>query len=484
MKLSKMFADASDLEITQLISDSREKTESGLYFAIKGLTNDGHDFIAQAIDNGAKAIVHSKPIDKPVEGIEYIQVEDTMTTLHETTNIFFDNPSAKLKIHSITGTNGKSTTIKTVYNILRRFGVNAGYVGTISAEYGDVILPPHFSTPDIIYLQNLYHTMVESGVTEVCQEVSSQGLALRRVDAIDFYDASWTNLSHDHLDYHHTMDQYFKHKKMLFDRLNPEGNRFINIDDAYGRKLLEDNPKHVFTLGIENEADYRATDIQLFPMHTEFNLHHDGKVYPVYSNFVAHFNVYNAINIIAILHQEGYPIEKIIPELRDINQVEGRVHKIDEGQDFLVYVDYAHSPDSVEKNLEFLRSVISKDNKVICILGAGGGRDALKRPILGKLGTTLADYTIFTEHDNRNENFEDIAREMVSGVVNDNYEVLEHRETAIAKLISMAKPGDAVAILGKGDEKYKYHGASKKPYMGDEVCASRILKGEITYEFE
>ena len=479
MKLSNMFNNQCDREINQLISDSRQPSQQGLYFALKGLTHDGHEFIQQAVDLGAVAVVHSEPINNPIEGIEYVLVDDVMTELHRSSNVFFDNPSSKLKIHGITGTNGKTTTMKTVYNILRSMGISAGYVGTVSVEYDDVILEPTLSTPDIIYLQTLYSEMVKAGVTEVCQEVSSQGLSLRRVDGIRFSDASFTNLTHDHLDYHKTMESYFEAKKVLFDRLDKDAHTIINADDPYGERLLQLDYPHMVSLGIEKDADYRATDIVLGASSTQFNLLHKGQTYAVHTNFAALFNVYNALNIIAILHEDGHSLEVIIDQLAQMSHVEGRLTTVDEGQDFLVYVDFAHAPDSMANVYEYVRSILSKENKLITVFGAAGGRDTLKRPIMGKVSTSMCDHVIFTEHDNRGEEVETITCDIISGAVQDNWEFILDRTEAIRKAFSLAKPGDAVAIVGKGEEKFIYRAYGKQVWMGDEVCAAKLLKGEI-----
>ena len=226
-----------DVLVESLILDSRTETKNGMFFCIKGLNVDGHDFIDQAISKGCTVIVHEDDLETYDDDITYIQVGDSMGELHKITNIFFDNPSKKLVVHGITGTNGKSTIMKTLKNMLQKLGVNTGYIGTISVEYNDLVLSPSLTTPDIIELQGILNDMVMGGVKEVCLEVSSQGLALRRVDGIHFNDASFTNLSHDHLDYHKDMNQYFEAKKVLFDRLSDDAFTIINMDDDYGKKF-------------------------------------------------------------------------------------------------------------------------------------------------------------------------------------------------------------------------------------------------------
>ena len=475
MKLNELLNCDCALEIEALVLDSRKDSKQGLFFALEGLTVDGHNYIDQAIANGCVAVVHSKPVTKH-EDIVYVLVDDMMQTLHDVTSKFYDYPSRKLYMYGITGTNGKSTTIKTVRNILCRFGVKAGYIGTISVEYGDHKFSPSLTTPDIVELQSYLNDMIQEGIEEVCLEVSSQGLALHRVDSIEFNNATFTNLSHDHLDYHRDMEHYFEAKKMLFDNLAPESFMILNADDAYSRRLINNHyPNPIKTYGVEEDADYRASAIQLFENKTRFVLHHDGKSYDVETNFVAYFNVYNTLAVIAILNQRGYDIERIIENLMDIEHVDGRQTVVDEGQDFKVYVDFGHSPDSMEKVYEFVRTITPQSNKIITVFGAAGARDHMKRPKMGHIASTMTDWVILTEHDNRNEIVEEITADIITGMPNQNYEFVPTRYHAIEKALRMAQKGDSVVLIGKGEEKFIYRSYGKEKWMGDEICASDIL---------
>ena len=476
MKLSQLTSINDDRDISALILDSRDKTKDGLFFCLEGLTVDGHDFVDQAIDNGCVAIVHSKELVK-LEGVAYIRVENVMDALHDITSKFFDYPSQKLYVYGITGTNGKSTTMKTVRNILLRFGVKAGYIGTISVEYNDHVFAPSLTTPDIVELQGYLKDMVDERIEEVCLEVSSQGLALHRVDSIDFDNASFTNLTHDHLDYHKTMENYFEAKKILFDRLKPEGFMVFNADDEYSQRLIaEGYPQQSVTYGIQKEADYMAKDIQLHENSTTFTLVHKGKEYHVVTSFVAVFNVYNMLGVIAILHQRGYELERIIPELKDIEHVDGRQTIVDIGQPFKVFVDFGHAPDSMKNVYEFVREVTPVGNKIITVFGAAGARDHLKRPKMGYVSSTMTDHVILTEHDNRNENVVDITKDIIEGMPNNNYEFVPIRYEAIEKALMMAQAGDSVVLIGKGEEKFIYRDYGKEVWMGDEVAAREILE--------
>ena len=475
MKLNQLITSNDERVIESLMVDSRKKMPASMFFCIEGLTSDAHNFVDQAIENGAVAIIHRKEIDKQ-EGIVYYKVDDVTGAMHEIANKFYDFPSQQLFMYGVTGTNGKSTIMKTVQNILVRLGVKAGYIGTISIEYLDKIIEPDFTTPDIVELNKTLKEMLDAGVSEVCLEVSSQGLDLRRVEGIDFDLAAFTNLSHEHLDYHKTMENYFAAKEILFNDLKECAPMIINIDDPYGQRLTNRHPKGCISYGTRQDADYRADDISLNSSSTEFTLVHKGIHYPVFTNFVAHFNVINMLAVIAILHQRGFALETIIAQLKDIDQVSGRLSKVDIGQDFDVYVDFAHTPDAMEKVYDFVRSTLNPSNKLITVYGSAGERDHLKRPIVGKIGSDMCDWVILSEDDVHREELESINKDVLKGFTNDNYEVIADREEAITKAIKMAKAGDAVVILGKGEDKYIYRKNGKEPWLGDHVVALKVLE--------
>lgn len=478
MKLNQLITSNDERVIESLMVDSRKKMPNSMFFCIEGLTSDAHNFVDQAIENGAVAVIHRKEL-KQQAGIVYYKVDDVTGAMHEIANKFYDFPSQKLFMYGVTGTNGKSTIMKTVQNILVRLGVKAGYIGTISIEYLDKIIEPDFTTPDIVELNKTLREMLDAGVTEVCLEVSSQGLDLRRVEGIDFDLAVFTNLSHEHLDYHKTMENYFAAKEILFNELKEGAPMIVNIDDPYGQRLTNQHPKGCISYGTHQDADYRADDISLNSSSTEFTLVHKGIHYPVLTNFVAHFNVLNMLAVITILHQRGFALETIIAQLKDIDQVSGRLSKVDAGQDFDVYVDFAHTPDAMEKVYDFVRSTLNPSNKLITVYGSAGERDHLKRPIVGKIGSDMCDWVILSEDDVHREELECINKDILKGFTKDNYEVIADREEAITKAIIMAKTGDAVVILGKGEDKYIYRRKGKEPWLGDHVVARKVLEEEL-----
>lgn len=477
MKQLKEIIDVEDERpIASLMLDSRLADENSLFFCIEGLTVDGHDFVEDAIKNGAIAIVHRKPLLHKHDDVYYHQVEDVESVLHQAANAFYDYPSQNMYVYGITGTNGKSTIMKTVKNILLKMGVKAGYIGTISVEYGEHVFEPSLTTPDIVTLNTWLSKMREEGITDVCLEVSSQGLAMRRVDGIDFDLAAFTNLTHDHLDYHKTMENYFEAKKILFDRLDKEKPMFINMDDPYGKRLVNAYSNQAVTYGVDLPADYRAKDVEIHEDYTSYILEHKGIEYEVKTNLLAYFNVYNSLAVIAILHHRGFPIETIISHLEHVPHVEGRLTQVDSGQDYKVYVDFSHTPDGMKKVYEFVRMTMLPNQKLITVFGAAGERDHAKRPVMGQIASEYCDHVILTEHDNRSEDVETITQEIIAGMPNKNYEFIPVRIKAIEKAIYMAEKGDVVVLIGKGEEKFIYRDFGKEPWIGDEVAAEEIIK--------
>lgn len=476
MKLNEIFQSANGIEISQLVDDSRIISNRGLYFARKGFKVNGHAFIKQAIENGAVAIVHSDEVRDKIAGIEYVLVDDVVSALHHAADVFFDYPSKKLRLHGITGTNGKTTTAKTLYNLLRAMGKNAGYIGTVSVEYGDIVLPPTLSTPDIIQMRSLLHDMVLQGVSDACIEVSSQGLDLRRIEGLTFYDKSFTNLTQDHLDYHKTMESYFKAKASFFLIEEYTGVSIVNIDNPYGKRLASMALSQLVTYGIHEDADYRAKDIIMDGTLTSFTLVIKDKQYHITTPFSAIFNVYNVLNVIAILCENGYHPNDFVDHLKHVKGVEGRLEAIDEGQDFKVYIDYAHSPDSMQIALNFLSSI--KKGRLITVFGADGERDALKRPDMGLIASNYSDHLIVTKSNSRSEETADIINALLEKVTKNNYEIVLDRKAAISKAITSAQKDDIVVILGHGRDIGITIGNHVEDYLGDHIYARNVLKGE------
>lgn len=476
MRLSKIFKNAPTTNVTGLCFDSRKVKPGDMYFCLPGLTYDGHDFIDQAVDKGALVIVHSRDLMVKRPGAIYIRVQDVNSAMNQAARLFYQKPSDKMCMYGITGTNGKST----VANIIKYFlneDSPCGYIGTIAIEYGDVKLAPDLTTPDALFLQQKLQDMVVAGMKNCALEVSSHGLSQGRVDGINFDVAVFTNFTYDHLDFHGTMENYFDAKTILFkDRVKADGVCILNADDPRFKDLKALSRARVVTYGIHEEADYRAIDIEMTSSSTHFNLVHNGKVHPVMTNLVAEYNIYNLLAAIAAVHETGMKFDKILPMCTTIPQVQGRLEQIDLGQDFHVIVDFAHTPDGMEKMFEFGRSITAEGGDLIAVFGSAGKRDVAKRKVFGELADKYCDLVILTEDDPRDEDPRQIANEIRSGMSNVKNIFIPERYEAIHQAIASASKGDTILLLGKGDEPFLYRENGRAPYVGDNVAAREIIR--------
>jgi UDP-N-acetylmuramoyl-L-alanyl-D-glutamate--2,6-diaminopimelate ligase len=475
MKLRKLFPDAPDLTIHHLMTDSRLYRNDAVFYCLKGMVHDGHQFIEQAIDHGAVVIVHSDSLETYQPNITYIKVQDVLDELNRTAAIFFNHPSRKLKLFGVTGTNGKSTIAKTLKSILHN-QISTGYSGTISIEYGSVVEKPEYTTPETIPLLELLNRMHKSKVAAVALEVSSQALDQGRVDALRFDVAIFTNLTHDHLDYHGSFENYYLAKKHLFDLIKDSGTAVINIDDPYGLRLFQEHPGKKVSYSIQKKADYYATDIVLSAQQTDFILHTRQGTYPLSTNVVSDFNLSNLLAVMAALNESLMPIEHIIPHLQNLPQVDGRMQIVNEWQKFNVIVDYAHTPDGFEKIFQFAQSITPPHKKIISVFGAAGKRDTKKRPVLGEISDRYCKNIILTEEDPRTENALDIAKAIASGIKDNNYAIILDRYAAIRQAIELANEQDTVLILAKGNEQYISKELGKEFWPGDEAVAREVLR--------
>ena len=475
MKLSELFENVPDIEIRSLMADSRTKRPDSIFFCVKGMMFDGHRFVEQAIDNGAKVIIHSETIERTHEDVVYIKVRDVVDVFNKVADAFYGYPSHTLLMFGVTGTNGKSSIASIIRDLMGNIRPT-GYVGTISIEYGNVKLPPLLTTPDIDDLHGILHDMVDAGIRACALEVSSIGIEQGRVDSIDFDVGIFTNLTHDHLDYHGTMDNYFRAKKKFFDRLKESAVAVTNADDPYGMKMVEDCRCKVVTYGIDKPADYQILRYQLMADRTVFTLRCNGIDYELETNLVAKFNLYNLLGVIAALNQKGISITQMVPWLRTIPQVEGRVERIDLGQPFNIIVDFAHTPDGIEQLCRFASEITPKTKRIIAITGSAGKRDTAKRPVFGQLLDKYADLIILTEDDPRNEKALDICNEIASGISRKPYVIIEDRAQAIIQAVELADAKDTILILGKGDEKFIYREFGREPYEGDDDIARDALR--------
>ncbi|MEG0313869.1 MAG: UDP-N-acetylmuramoyl-L-alanyl-D-glutamate--2,6-diaminopimelate ligase [Erysipelotrichaceae bacterium] len=475
MNLSEMFEGAPSLEINDLSTDSRKVCTNSMFFCLDGLVNDGHKYVTQAIQNGAICIVHSKEIKQPKKDIAYIRVENVNATLNRIANRFYGAPSTKMKVFGITGTNGKTTVASIIRDVYSKFEP-CGYIGTISTSYGDVVLPPTLTTPDTITLHSTLNDMVTSGMRAVALEVSSHGLELGRVNSIDFDIAVFTNLTHDHLDFHGTIENYFDAKKKLFRMMKKDGTAILNADDAcYEELCIACSCKYV-SYGITNAATYHADNIKLGIQGSTFDLTCFNKTYHIETNLVALYNIYNLVGAIAALSESGLDINMVITHLNSLEQIDGRLESINEGQPFHVIVDFAHTPDGLEKIYEYAKMITTTNHKIISVFGSAGKRDTKKRKTFGEVSSKYANTIILTEDDPRDESPKAIADEIKTGITNTNTIFIEDRYDAIRQAIEMANVDDTVLILGKGDELFMHREFGKEDYQGDHNVAREVIR--------
>lgn len=475
MLLSNLFDQAPAIEINQLATDSRLVMDRAMFFCLEGFNFDGHNFINQAIENGAICIIHSKDIETRTKGIVYIKVNDVAATLNHISSRFYDYPTSKMFVYGITGTNGKSTIANIIRDVHNKFEP-CGYIGTISISYGDVTLPPDLTTPDAITIQRISSDMVNAGMKALALEASSHGLELKRIDGVDFDIAIFTNFTYDHLDFHGTLDNYLNAKKKLFSMIKKEGTCILNADDPMYKEFLSSCNGKVVTYGITSEATYRADNIKLGTSGSSFTLIYQMQSYEVQTNLVALYNIYNLLAAIAALHRKGFELESILEKLNSLSQVDGRLEKINEGQPFNVFVDFAHTPDGLTKVFEYARLITPVDRHIIAVFGSAGKRDTKKRKVFGEIASQYCNMIILTEDDPRDENPADIANEIKEGITDTNHIYLENRYDAIRAAIEMANVDDTILILGKGDETYIYRELGREPYCGDHVAAKEIIR--------
>ncbi len=475
MKLNELFEGLPEIEIKHLFSDSRKKRDDAIFFCVKGMMFDGHKFVDQAIENGAIVIVHSDDLNNQRDDIIYIKVKDVLEVFNRVADKFYGEPSHKMRIFGVTGTNGKSSTASIIKDLYNEF-YECGYIGTIDIEYGNVKLPALLTTPDIDDLHGILKDMLDAGMKGCALEASSMGIEQRRIDSVNFDIAIFTNLTHDHLDYHGTMQNYFQAKKRFFDILDENAVAITNIDDEYGEKIVKDTKAKIVTYGIDNDADYHISSYQLLKNKTKFTLEFGSHSYDLETNLVARFNLYNLLAALVALIESGLSIEEIEPHLTNIHQISGRIDRIDDGQPFNIIVDYAHTPDGIEQLCQFAAAITPKDKRIIVVTGSAGKRDALKRPIMGSVLDKYCDMLVLTSEDSRDEDPYKIAEDIASGIEKTNYIIINDRYDAIRQAIDLAEPNDLIMVLGKGDERYMDMEYGKEEWMGDINACHDILK--------
>ena len=445
---------STDIAINKMDFDSRKIEANDVFVAIRGTISDGHDYIEKAINLGAIAIVCDTFPETLVSGITYIQVKDTNKALAFMAANYFGNPSEKLKLVGITGTNGKTTIASLLFQLFKKAGFKVGLLSTVKILVDDLEYKATHTTPDSITINHYLQEMVDAGVEYCFMEVSSHGIHQKRTEALHFVGGIFTNLSHDHLDYHPTFAEYRDVKKSFFDNLPKTAFALSNIDDKNGQVMLQNTATKKLTYALKSYADYKAQILenQLSGLLLKINGNE------VWVKLIGTFNAYNLLAIYGTAIELGIESLEVLRLLSDLESVSGRFQFIVSNSNITAIVDYAHTPDALENVLKTINDIRTKNEQLITVVGCGGNRDKAKRPIMANIATELSDKTILTSDNPRNEDPEVIINEMEQGVAPQNFKKslsITDRKQAIKTACQLAQPNDIILIAGKGHETYQ-----------------------------
>jgi len=452
VNINKVIGDTGTL-IRNVVSDSREVIEKDLYIAIDGVNVNGHKFINSAIKKGAICIVCEVLPNKLHEGILYILVKSTRESIGIISSNYFSNPSSKLKLIGITGTNGKTTIATLLYSLYKTAGLKAGLISTVINYVDGKEIDSTQTTPDSLTINKLLYQMVEEGIQYCFMEVSSHGIEQSRISGLEFAGGIFSNLTHDHLDYHNSFDDYRDVKKNFFDNLPNTAFSLINKDDKNGKYMIQNTKSRIFTYGLKTYADYKIKIL-------EFSL--EGMLLKInesefWSNLSGKFNAYNLLAVFSTASILGMPFSETLQLLSMLKNVKGRFEYL-KLNNITAIVDYAHTPDALKNIINSINEIKTNKESLITIIGCGGNRDKSKRPIMGDIASSLSSKVIFTSDNPRNESPEKIIQDMVSGVkpLNSVKTIsIANRKEAIKTACQLAKSNDIILIAGKGHEKFQ-----------------------------
>ena len=445
---------STHVAISSIVFDSRKVKKDSLFVATKGAADDGHIYIQKAIELGAIAIVCEEiPKDKN-DQITYVKVADSTYALGVMACNYYDNPSEKLKLVGITGTNGKTTTVTLLFNLFKSLGYSVGLLSTVQNKINNTVIPSTHTTPDAITLNELLFKMEEQGCEFVFMEVSSHAIIQNRIAGINFTGALFSNITHDHLDYHKTFDEYIKAKKQFFNLLPSTAFALTNRDDKNGMVMLQNTKANKYTYALKNIADYKCKIIESHLNGLLLNIDN----HEVWVKLIGTFNAYNILSVYATAVLLKQDITSVLTALSNLNSVEGRFQYVKSPNGVIGIIDYAHTPDALKNVLETVKEIRSGSEQVITLLGCGGDRDSAKRPIMAAIACEYSNKVILTSDNPRTEDPEEILNQMQAGVnpvdVKKVLRITDRRE-AIKIACSFSSKGDIILIAGKGHEKYQ-----------------------------
>jgi UDP-N-acetylmuramoyl-L-alanyl-D-glutamate--2,6-diaminopimelate ligase len=459
--------------ITSVCFDSRKVEKDSLFVAIPGTQSDGHLFIDQVIAAGAIAVVCEKFPSKIDEKISYIRVVNSSYALGIIASNFYDNPSSKIKLVGVTGTNGKTTTVTLLFSLFRNLGYKAGLLSTVKNQINAEIFPSTHTTTDAVQVNELLQQMVDRGCQYCFMEVSSHAVVQHRVTGLNFTGAVFTNITHDHLDYHGTFDKYIKAKKGFFDQLGENAFALVNKDDANGMIMLQNTKAIKKTYAIGSNADFKCRVVENQFSGLLLNL--DGN--EVWTKLIGTFNAYNILAVYAAASLLKEDKINVLTTISNLNPVEGRFEYDRTEKGIVGIVDYAHTPDALMNVLKTIGEIRTGNEQVITIVGCGGDRDRQKRPLMAKIACELSDKVIITSDNPRSEDPEVIIQQMKKGIGPDHYKktlTITDRREAIKAACSVANPGDIILLAGKGHENYQETKGVKHPFDDMEILKENL----------
>ena len=445
---------ATSNAVSGVFFDSRDVKSDSLYIAQKGEILDGHDYISQAIDNGAKTIVCEEFPIVLVDEIVYVLVLNSSEALGTIASNFYDNPSEKMILVGVTGTNGKTTIATLLYELFLREGFITGLLSTVKIAYGRKKFENHHTTPDAVTLNKYLNKMLDAGVSHCFMEVSSHGIYQNRIKGLVFSGGIFSNLTHDHLDYHRDFKTYRDVKKLFFDSLPKTAFALINLDDKNGKYMLQNSVAKKYTYATKQHADFKAQTLECEFTGMLLKI----QSFQVWTTLVGNFNTQNLLTVYAAADLLGLSSLSILKGISELKSVEGRFYVFQSKDNITVVIDYAHTPDALFNVLSTINMIRTRNENLITVVGCGGNRDKEKRPMMGEKAVLLSDKVIFTSDNPRDEDPEIIISDMIKGVPPEHYKKtikVTLREEAIIMAGQLAKPGDIVLIAGKGHEQYQ-----------------------------
>ena len=459
---------STNVAISSVTFDSRKVKKDSLFIATRGTASDGHHYIELAIESGAVAVVCEDLPETLKENVTYVKVLDSSASLGYIACNFYDNPSEKLKLVGITGTNGKTTTVTLLFNLFRGLGYNVGLLSTVENKINTTVIPSTHTTPDALALNELLSKMVEAGCQYAFMEVSSHAIVQHRITGLKFTGAAFSNITHDHLDYHKTFEEYIRAKKLFFDNLQDDAFALTNKDDRNGMVMLQNTKAKKYSYGLKSIADFKCRVVENHLNGLLLSIDNQ----EVWVKLIGSFNAYNVLVVYAISQLLKQDRVQVLTTLSNLNSVEGRFQYIKSKTGIVAIVDYAHTPDALKNVLETIKDIRTGNEQVITLAGCGGDRDAAKRPIMAQIACEYSNKVILTSDNPRSENPEDILNQMQAGInpVDAKKTLrISDRKEAIRTAVAFAKEGDIILIAGKGHEKYQEINGIKHPFDDFEI---------------